>query len=71
MKRPTPKPTTAALIRAAREAAKLTQVELAERAGYDQSAISQIERGTREPRQPALRRLAKALGVRPGDLVGE
>ena len=71
MKRPTPKRTTGDLIRAAREAAKLTQTELAERAGYDQSGISLIERGTREPSQPVLRRLARALKVKPGELVGE
>jgi len=66
-----PPQTTAALVRAAREAAGLTQAALAERAHYGPPQISQIERGVREPSLPVLRRLARVLRVEPGDLIGE
>lgn len=48
---------------------KLTQVELAQRAGVGQSAISEIERGSCKPSFDLLVRLAKALECTLNDLV--
>lgn len=57
-----------AKIRALREAKGMTQVELAEALGVDQTTISAWERGIAEPTIFNLRRLADILGVAPGDL---
>lgn len=51
----------AKLIIEARTRAKLTQVELAERMGTSQSAITRLERGA-TPNLSTLRRLAEATG---------
>src|SRR5215472_6646757 len=54
----------AALVRASREHAGLTQRQLAERAGVGLGALEDIEQGrTRRPRQQSLARLAVALGL--------
>lgn len=62
------------LLRRLREAACLTQEELAERAGLSAKAISAWERGERQrPYPDSLRRLAAALDLSEGDrarLVG-
>jgi transcriptional regulator with XRE-family HTH domain len=50
-------------LRALREAAGLSQKELAEVSGLSQNGISQWERGTREPSWGAVLALAEALGV--------
>ena len=53
---------------------KLTQFELADRSGVSRSAIAKIELGKVQPRVETLIVLAKALGVRLGDLrpdIGE
>jgi transcriptional regulator with XRE-family HTH domain len=47
----------------------LTQVELAERAGISQRAITQIERDRVEPHITTMRKLAAALGVEPQELM--
>ncbi|MPZ99562.1 MAG: helix-turn-helix domain-containing protein [Dehalococcoidia bacterium] len=52
----------AALIRA-RKLAGLTQTELAERMGRQQSIISEIESGRRSPRLDTLAAAARALGL--------
>jgi transcriptional regulator with XRE-family HTH domain len=44
-------------------------VELADRSGLDQSAISKFERGKRFPTEPARRRLEAAFGWPAGRLV--
>jgi len=49
---------------AAREAAHLTQRQLAEACGIHQSEISRIERGQISPTLDTLARLTAALGVR-------
>jgi peptidoglycan hydrolase-like protein with peptidoglycan-binding domain/transcriptional regulator with XRE-family HTH domain len=49
------------LLRQLREQAGLTQAMLAERAGLSERAISDIERGQKQPRKETLRRLASAL----------
>lgn len=56
-------------IRAAREAAGLTQVAAAERAGLQQPDWSDYETGAQQPRIETLRRIAAALGVEPGSLI--
>ena len=46
----------------ARRAAKLSQRELAERAGIDQAMVSRLEAGARLPRLETLLALAEATG---------
>ena len=48
-------------IKALRKKAKLTQQELAEKAGVSQSLIARIESGTVNPRLSTLIRIMKAL----------
>lgn len=55
-------------IRALREAKGISQRELAEALGVDQSAVSNWERGKAEPTAFNIRRIADLLGVEPGDL---
>jgi transcriptional regulator with XRE-family HTH domain len=56
-------------VRQARERAKMTQVELAEASGLDQTTISDFETGRNtNPRLKTVRALAKALGIRPVQL---
>jgi transcriptional regulator with XRE-family HTH domain len=58
-----PAPTPAAgLLRLARQKAELTQVELAERAGVSQQAISAYETGRKEPTLPTIQHLVRAAG---------
>ena len=47
----------------------LTQEELAHRSELDYSYLNQIENGRRNPSLRAIARIAKALGVRPNDLI--
>jgi transcriptional regulator with XRE-family HTH domain len=58
-------------IRAARIRAKLTQQQLAEMVGRDQSEISRIEAGKSALTVPLLLSFAKALGVPPGRLLNK
>lgn len=64
----TPRAHTAARVQAgrvlaaARNDAHLTQVELAQRAGIDQAAVSRIENGQANPTVDLLEDLARALG---------
>ena len=46
----------------ARRAAKLTQRELAERAGVNQAMVSRLEKGERLPRLETLLAIAEATG---------
>jgi uncharacterized protein with HEPN domain/DNA-binding XRE family transcriptional regulator len=50
------------LLRRARKQSRLSQVELATRAGVSQSVISAYESGQRQPSIPALARLIEAAG---------
>jgi transcriptional regulator with XRE-family HTH domain len=56
-------------LRAARERALLTQGELGTRAGVQPLTISRIETDKVEPRYSTIRKLAKALGVEPTELL--
>lgn len=60
----------AAALRAARERAGLTQVQLAERAGLTQRQISGYEAGENVAGGVILVRLADALGVSTDALLG-
>lgn len=54
---------------AARRAAGLTQVQLADVSGISQSHISHLENATWEPRLVTILALCRALGVSPTDLL--
>ena len=56
-------------LRAARERALLTQGELAARADVQPLTISRIETDKVEPRYSTIRKLAKALGRDPSELL--
>ena len=56
-------------LRAARQAAGLTQVELAEKVGCTQKDICRWETCVREPMASTLKKLAQALGCSMDDLV--
>lgn len=56
-------------LRAAREKRELTQEQLSERSGVQAGEISRIETGKRDPQISTLLKLAKGLGVEPGQLV--
>jgi transcriptional regulator with XRE-family HTH domain len=47
----------------------LSQEELADKAGIGRSTIIKLERGGHCPRPSTVRKLARALGVRPSELV--
>lgn len=51
-----------ALLRRARRKAGLSQAQLAQRAGVNQSVISAYETGARQPSLPSLARLVEATG---------
>lgn len=57
-------------LRRARQRLELTQEEVAERSGVHATEVSRIEAGKRDPRVSTVARLAKAVGVPPGDLLG-
>lgn len=55
-------------LRKIREQQKLTQVQLAEIVGVDQSTISKLERGNEHVTLGLIQRVAQALGVPPAFL---
>ena len=57
-------------IRELREAASLTQEDLAHEAGISTSTLSRIERGNYQPRLDTLGKLATALSLPVADLLG-
>jgi transcriptional regulator with XRE-family HTH domain len=56
-------------LREARERLELTQEEVAERRGVHATEVSRIEAGKRDPQVSTLLRLAKAVEVKPGQLL--
>jgi transcriptional regulator with XRE-family HTH domain len=57
------------MLRRARIWRKLTQAQLAAKVGVHEMTISKLERGDRQPSLALLRRLAKALKVKVGELL--
>jgi transcriptional regulator with XRE-family HTH domain len=55
-------------VRKQRELKDFTQEKLAEKADLDQTYISDIERGTRNPGIKNVARIAKALGITTSEL---
>jgi transcriptional regulator with XRE-family HTH domain len=58
-------------IRTYRKRASLTQEKLAERADLHHNFIGEVERGNMEISLGSLLKIAKALGVRARDLLGD
>lgn len=56
-------------LRAARKKLKLTQEQVAERSGVQAGEISRIEAGKRDPQVSTVLKLAKAVELRPGQLL--
>lgn len=56
-------------LRAARKKLEMTQEELAARSGVQAGEISRMERGKRDPQVSTVLKLAKALELRPGQLL--
>lgn len=56
-------------VRILRKAKGWSQEELADRAGIHRTFVSQIERATKRSTIDTVDKLAKALGVRCGDLL--
>lgn len=59
----------AAKIRKLREARGLTQGELAEKAGVTREYVARLEAGRYDPSLSTIERLAKALKVKPAELL--
>lgn len=51
-----------------RKAKRLRQVDVAEKTGLSQGAVSRIERGLLAPTSVTVEKIAKALGVPPGKI---
>jgi transcriptional regulator with XRE-family HTH domain len=58
-------------LRELRERASYSQMELAERSGISRATIADLESGKRGARPKTRRKLAKALGVEPWELVSD
>jgi transcriptional regulator with XRE-family HTH domain len=62
---------TANRIRKARRAAKLTQVEVATKAGISENHYAQIERGEKNPTTSNFRKILQAIGTTSKELFNE
>jgi transcriptional regulator with XRE-family HTH domain len=58
-------------VRRLRLAAGMTQEQYAERSGFSQQYISDLERGRRNPTVVSLLELAAPLGASPAELITE
>lgn len=54
-----------------RTIAKISQEELADRAGIHRTYVSQIERGLKSPTLPVLFEISKSLGISASSLIAE
>jgi transcriptional regulator with XRE-family HTH domain len=59
------------ILRRKREALKISQEELAARAGVDRSYISILERGLKSPTIEMLERICESLGTLPEKIIQE
>jgi transcriptional regulator with XRE-family HTH domain len=57
-------------IRELRQAREMTQAQLAERAGVREATISELETGKSRRLLDVLEKIARALNVAPGELLG-
>jgi transcriptional regulator with XRE-family HTH domain len=57
-------------VRRLRLAANMTQEQFADRSGFSQQYISDLERGRRNPTIVSLFELSQALGATPVELLG-
>lgn len=62
---------TGELIKQARVTMRITQAELAKRLGVTPQAISQYERGIKNPKPATLKKIAAALGVEWYELISD
>ena len=58
-----------AVLREAREAARMSQESLAQRAQIDRTYPSLLERGLRTPTLPCIFAISDALGLNPAEVV--
>ena len=58
-------------LRELRERASFSQMELSEHSGVSRATIADLELGKRGAQPKTRRKLAKALGMEPWELVGE
>lgn len=56
-------------LRAARRKLELSQEQVAELSGVHATEVSRIEAGKRDPRVSTVERLAKAVQLKPGQLL--
>jgi transcriptional regulator with XRE-family HTH domain len=56
-------------LRAARLKMELSQEQVADRSGVHATEVSRIEAGKRDPRVSTVERLARAVEVKPGQLL--
>ena len=62
---------TGELIKQARVTMRITQAELAKRLGVTPQAISQYERGIKNPKPATLKKIAASLGVEWYELISD
>jgi transcriptional regulator with XRE-family HTH domain len=58
-------------LKALREEHGISQDKLADETNIHPTAIGRMERGKREPRLTTILKLARGLGVKPGELLDE
>lgn len=56
-------------IREARQSKRLTQSEVAKKAGINENHYAQIERGEKNPTVSTFRNIIKAIGVSSADIL--
>jgi transcriptional regulator with XRE-family HTH domain len=69
--RPTVEQALGEVLRSLREERELSQERLAHDAGFHRNYVGMVERGERGPTVDALFRLAKALSMRPRDVIAK
>ena len=62
---------TAARLRKARQAKRLTQAEVAKKAGVSENHYAQIERGEKNPTLSTFTSIIEAIGVSSTEILGK